>query len=506
MIMKKNEWFKIKAYPHIDLPLAWEDKQKICSYIKNKKNIEKHYFFPFIHKAIISKKIRKEYDSDGNILNKGKRKILKPKVRDIYFANHLDSNIFSYYAHLLNKRYEKVLEFSGLTEVATAYRKVPLFENGEKVRNKCNIDFANDVFQYIKENSDKDLVAIAFDIKGFFDNLKHDKLKKAWCDLYSVSELNKDHYKVFKNITKFSYVEEKDLFNLFKDKIIVKNKSGDRRKKKIKKIKHFRSQKVIAFCEKKDIHEIRRKGLIKSNKWDGKVLRNYGICQGSPISSVLANIYMLDFDKLVNKKIEGIHGIYRRYSDDMVVVCPKDKKDFCIDLFEKKIDEICDLKIQPEKTQVFHFIKSKDRLICGQEFNGKLNENSFKRNFEYLGFSFDGEQVALKTSSLAKYYRKMKLNARRSRFYAKTIRNKSKGQIFKRRLFKRFSYIGARRAKKFERVRGTTDQWRKTEIYNWGNYITYAKLAIKTFDNNVVKGQIKRHWKNLNKEIEKASR
>jgi len=504
--MKKNEWFKIKAYPHIDLPLAWEDKEKICGYVKNRKNIEKHSFLPFIHKTIISKKIRKEYDSEGNILNDGKRVILEPKARDIYFANHLDSNIFSYYAHLLNKRYEKKLEKKDLKQVVTAYRKVPLFENGKKVRNKCNIDFANDAFKYIKENRNKELVAIALDIKGFFDNIKHEKLKKAWCNLYSTPVLDKDHYKVFKNITKFSYVEETDLFNLFKDRIFVKNKTGDRRKKKIKKLKHFENQRVIAFCERNDIHEIRRKGLIKANKWNGDKLRNYGICQGSPISSVLANIYMLEFDELINKEINNIHGIYRRYSDDMVVVCPKEHKDFCIKLFENKIKEICDLKIQSEKTQVFHFIKSKDKLICGQEFNGKLNENSFKRNFEYLGFSFDGETVALKTSSLAKYYRKMKLNARRSRFYSKTINNKSKGQIFKRRLFKKFSYIGARRAKKFERIRGTTDKWRKTEKYNWGNYITYAKLAIKTFDNNVIKGQIRKHWNNLNKEIEKASR
>jgi hypothetical protein len=504
--MKNNEWFKIKAYPHIDLPLAWKDKEKLCSYIKNKKNIEKHSFLPFIHKTIVAKKIRKVYDSEGNLLNKGKREILKPKVRDIYFANHLDSNIFSYYAHLINKKYEKELEKRELEEIATAYRKIPLFEEGIKVRNKCNIDFANDVFKYIKNNSDNELVAIAFDIKGFFDNLKHDKLKKAWCSLYNIPFLDKDHYTVYKNITKFSYVEENDLFNLFKDKIIVKNKSGNRRDKKIKKLKHFKTQRAIAFCDKKGIHEIRRKGLIRSNKWDGKILRDYGICQGSPISSVLANIYMLDFDELINNEIKKINGIYRRYSDDMVVVCQKEQKDFCINLFAKKIEEICDLKIQTAKTQIFHFVKSSDKLICGQEFDGKLNKNSFNRNFEYLGFRFDGETVALKTSSLAKYYRKMKLNARRCKFYAKTIKNKSKGQIFKRRLFKKFSYIGARRAKKFERVIGTTDKWRKTEKYNWGNYITYAKLAEKTFSDNVIKGQIKKHWKNLNKEIEKASR
>ena len=64
------------------------------------------------------------------------------------------------------------------------------------------------------------------------------------------------------------------------------------------------------------------------------VTKDFGIPQGSPISAVLANIYMLDFDYEINKYLESIGGIYRRYSDDMVAICPLDKKDEVIKLLK----------------------------------------------------------------------------------------------------------------------------------------------------------------------------
>ncbi|WP_047789056.1 reverse transcriptase domain-containing protein [Tenacibaculum mesophilum] len=497
--MKKKEWFRIKGYPHIGLPITTKDKKFVCSYIKNKEKIKKHSFSPFIHKKITSRKLRKQYDANGNILNEGKRTVLKPKERDIYYSSHLDANIFSYYGFILNKKYDKILKKKNLGEVITAYRKIPIIENGEKIRNKCNIDFANDVFNYIRQNKNRELVAITFDIKGFFDNLNHKKIKESWCSLYNWKNLEDDHYNVFRNITKFSFVEEVELFNLFKERIIIKTKSGVIKNKPIDKLKYLNNQRAIAFCKKKDLHLIRKKGLIRNNKYSDHRLRDFGICQGSPISSVLANIYMLDFDETIFNSLKDINGLYRRYSDDMVVVCEKKYKNHIIDLMKQEIENKALLEIQETKTQVFHFYIQNNKLVCGQEFSGQLNSNSTNRNFEYLGFSFDGETTSLKTSSLAKYYRKMKLNVRRSVYFSSTIDNNSNGQIFKRRLYKKFSYIGANRSRKYKRVAGTTNEWKITNSYNWGNYITYAKLASKTMDNNLIKSQIKNHWKNLNK-------
>lgn len=476
------------------------DKKYVCSYVKNKHMIAHHSFLPFIHKKIISRKLRKEYDNDRNLLNEGQRILLKPKVREIFFSSHLDSNIFSFYGFELNRQYNKVLAEKGLSESITAYRQIPYYEDKRLVRNKCNIDFSFDVFDFIKQSKD-DVMAITFDIKSFFDNLNHAKLKEVWCKLYGWDKLPDDHYNVFRNITKFSYVEEVSLFNLFQSQIITRTKSGIIKKKKVDKLKYIYNSGTIAYCEKKDIHLIRKKGLIKSNKYDETTdkLRDYGICQGSPISSVLANLYLLEFDEIINNFVQSINGLYRRYSDDMIIICDPSQKLTIINTVQKNIETLAKLTIQSDKTQIFLFQNMSTHKRCLMEINGHFNQNSSKYKLDYLGFSFDGKSISLKTGSLAKYYRKLKLNVRRCNYYSQTIQNETKGEIFVRRIYKRFSYIGANRKMKFKRKSGTSNEWVTSKKYNWGNYITYAKLAYRTIKDYTIKSQIKKHWKNINK-------
>jgi Reverse transcriptase (RNA-dependent DNA polymerase). len=50
-----------------------------------------------------------------------------------------------------------------------------------------------------------------------------------------------------------------------------------------------------------------------------------GIPQGTSISAVLANVYMIDFDKKVCALLKNLGGMYRRYSDDFIIVIPKEK-------------------------------------------------------------------------------------------------------------------------------------------------------------------------------------
>ena len=268
---------------------------------------------------------------------------------------------------------------------------------------------------------------------------------------------------------------------------------------------YLRNQNAIAYCELKDLKKIRANGLIRANKvdQDSKRLRDFGICQGSPISATLANIYMLEFDEFMNLYISNMQGIYRRYSDDMVVICSQQYRDKILDIFEKQIKNLTKLEIQTDKTQVFHFKKQYNQLICLQEFNGIINANSSKRKFEYLGFSFDGKNVYLKTTALAKYYRKMKKGVKRSAYYTYRIDNDTQGEMFVKRLYHRYSYIGAKPTKSFYRVKGTTNQWVELKTNNWGNFIGYAQKASRRLKGNKIKYQIKNHWKNLDKEIKK---
>lgn len=46
-----------------------------------------------------------------------------------------------------------------------------------------------------------------------------------------------------------------------------------------------------------------------------------GIPQGTTISDVIANMYMIDFDILMKKFATKYGGYYKRYSDDILYIC-----------------------------------------------------------------------------------------------------------------------------------------------------------------------------------------
>ena len=174
-------------------------------------------------------------------------------------------------------------------------------------------------------------------------------------------------------------------------------------------------------------------------------------------------------------------------------VCPLKIKNEILRLVVSEIKN-CKLEIQEAKTQVFQFKREKGNLICGQEFGTVVNWN---KNFIYLGFEFDGKNVLLKSASLSGYYRKMKRAVRRAKYYANMKHSKTKGTLFKRRIFKRYSYKGAKRIRK--RIWDKTEKkFVKIDSYNWENFLSYANKASNTMINNKIKKQTKRHWNILN--------
>jgi hypothetical protein len=508
---KKKDWFKLKRYPHIGLPLNPSDRTKwIEPYVTSVGKVAQHSFLPFIHKTARVKKYRKKYNSSTGkvefIIENGKKIQRNPteKKRELFYASHLDSLIYSYYAQELNKDYEVKIKEFGLNDVVNAYRSVPINSNDEDSPNKCNIDFANDVFKHILVYDQKEFTVAAFDISSFFDNLDHKLLRDIWCDVLNVKKLPDDHFNVYKNITRFSHVDIVDIFEEFKNKIITQktNKLGlkqKKRKKIVHKIRFLRDQNAIAFCTEKDFLKVKRKLLQPSKtKIVNKkaVYRNFGIPQGSPISSVLANMYLLHFDKLVNDFAISVGGIYRRYSDDMIVVCPLNQKTKLIELVYLEIKNY-KLEIQPSKTQIFQFKHNNEKLECGEEYqDGRII--NWNKNFVYLGFEFDGQSVLLKSASLSGFYRKMKRSVRRAKYFDK----KTKKGLFKRRLLKRHSYLGAKRTRKYI-WNEQEKKFEKSDYYNWGNFLSYAFKAADIMINNKIMQQTKRHWNILNKELKK---
>lgn len=68
-VIKKKDWFKIKRYPHIGLPLDSRDRFKwIEPYVTNPEKVASHSFLPFIHKTSKIKIFRKDYSNiDGSM-------------------------------------------------------------------------------------------------------------------------------------------------------------------------------------------------------------------------------------------------------------------------------------------------------------------------------------------------------------------------------------------------------------------------------------------------------
>ena len=262
-----------KPYAHFDLRT---DIGKQKSYISNPHKVAAHGFYPFIHYQIKTIKFNK---------TKGPR----VKTRDICYAAHIDRCIYQYYSFMLNELYNERVRIDGTSDVAVAYRTD---------LHKSNIYFSKRAFDYIKELG-RCYVMIG-DFTHFFDNLDHDYLKRQWCSLLKCDRLPDDHYSVFKSVTAYSKWELTDL-------LALNGLSDDWAGRK-----SLNSQ--VRVLMPRQFKE-NRSHIVKN-------ANHYGIPQGSPISATLANVYMLEVDKLINDMILGLGGKYMRYSDDFIIILP----------------------------------------------------------------------------------------------------------------------------------------------------------------------------------------
>lgn len=496
--MELEKWFKIKKYPHIGLPITIKDYNWVKEYVENSEKIRTHSFLPFIHKSLLKRKFR--VDSSNPKLNpSGKRKRIKgkPKVRNIFFASHLDSLIFSKYNDILALSYEKHIEDKNFNECIVAYRKIPISKGSEK--NKCNIDFAKSTFEFIKRNKSQKLTAVVADVTSFFDNLNHKILKRQWTKVLNETTLPKNHYNIFKALTNIKYIEGEQLFESYNKTMLVEsgipNSSIEKtvKRKEIKSSKFFKEKKAIAFCKKDEFLNNNLNLIISKNN-------AFGIPQGSPISATLANIYMLDFDKDVFDKVASIGGFYQRYSDDLIIICEQQFENDIIKLIRDKIDTLVNLTIEPNKTKIFRFEELGGKFT-GFEINEITKTPNYNRTLEYLGFSFDGQKVLIKTSGFSKFYRSMKSSFKKSSSLALYSKNPDIS-LFKSRLYKRFTHRGAKRKLIYRVSKADKKVYVKSNEYYWGNYLSYINKANDSMNSingyNFIRKQSRKFWKNYN--------
>lgn len=490
---KNKNWFQVKGYLHFSPRLKDKDYNFVKNYIELNdeygihSNIAKHSFYPLIHRTVIQRRYKKIKDNNGNDIKTTTGKIKRShfdfienksnaKPREIFFANHLDAQIYSYFAkEVLGKNYEDLLiapENKGLADCITAYRFIPSFKASKK--GKSNIHFAKEVFDFIAEQ--KSCTALAFDIEKFFDSLNHSYLKKAWAKLLKLDRLPSDHFNIFKSITNFSFVNEKDLideigFSKINDNLLLRRlieKTGissfcncpKEFREKIAGTKNLKGKSLIIKEPSKTIETQR-------HFWS-KTGERQGIAQGTALSAFLANLYLLEFDQIIFDEVKRCGGLYRRYSDDIVIVCPTEKSQ---DLQDWVFTAICEfgLRIQPIKTEI---------SVFKPDVHGNLSTDN---NFKYLGFEFDGKSVRLKKPCLAKYYRRMKKVIRIKSIKASIKKSKedTPQYLHKNKIIKSYSHFGCR------------------------NFITYANRANNILKDNSIAKQIRRHTKIMNLQMQK---
>lgn len=431
-----------RKYPHFDPKINFNRNIAFFkSYFSKKENVEKHSFYPFIRMEIETPRFKKtgNYDKKGKPIRK-----ITVKKRPLAYAAHFDAFIYSFYSTLLTNQYEKKIKKWGIYNNVLAYLE----------KDASNIEFAHEIFEYIKSKGES--VALAFDVSGFFDGLDHMHLKKMWGCVIETKVLPNDHFKIFKSLTNYAFVNRTDLEKEFPHLTINK-----KRKKPIRKI-----------CEPIEFREkVRKNGLIRTNPFkieleeSKRFGQKCGIPQGSPISACLSNIYMIKFDIRTKLKIDELGGIYRRYCDDIIIVV--DAKD--VDIARKFIlDEIkrYHLEINDSKTEVTFFkndVKGEMRAF---------NEKKEYHNLQYLGFEFNGKNTYIRSSSMSRYFKRLTSRIREN-LKAAYGKNAVGDSDFRKKLYNRYTNKGER------------------------NFISYAERAAKHMESKTIQKQYKNSMKKV---------
>lgn len=402
------------------------------------------------------------------------------KSRPIRYASRRDAYIFTFYRHRLSEKYEKLLSELAIEECPIAYRKIPV--EGKSSHGKCNIHFAKDVFERISDFGN--CTVLTMDISSYFERIDHKKLKAIWCKLLGQHELPRDHYSIFKAITKYSYVDRNELYERLG---YIKRTNDNTKSVYTTPFRDIPRQ----ICSPKDFRE---KICGHGGKYESLVHKNrdvFGIPQGSPISDLLANAYLLNFDMEINNFTLGRGGIYRRYCDDIFIAIPGTKDTSQeISLFVKScINQQGEkLEIKDAKTSAVRFTSNgENRFTC---ISGKG-----KNGLEYLGFRFDGRKVYLKDSTLSRFHRKIIYSARHE---VRALVNRFPGKDISY-VYSRFDFSA------FLQRFGRVDDFDEQLAYRRWTFWTYCRRAATVFGTKglPILKQVKNYRANIRKRVQK---
>lgn len=510
--MELPNWFKIKGYYHISPQTGgtWNNFKAIEKKISNPIFVSKYAFYPLLHTIIKERKYKKIPKINGkrahSFLDTNGKIKKNVKERPLHYANHFDALIMSFYAEKLQHLYDKELKRNdSLDKCVTAYRKIPVEAIPDK--NKGNIHFAKEVFDEVKKRADNsnETIVMAFDIKSFFSTLNHSFLYSKWAELTKMDELPLDHLNVFNAATKFSFIYKNDLKKLGNKS---KQKFDEKRLANIRNKNGYRAY----FDSPKDFRTQVKEGNIHiyQNTFKNNNGEKVGIPQGLPISAVLANLYLLDFDKtIINLLVEKENCFYRRYSDDIVIICNNHQMSIVNEIVTREMIRQ-EVIISEEKTEIFKFEKLGNILNVLKKKNEEWVPN---QPLNYLGFEFYGNKTLIKSTNISKFYRRMIYAVKNKSKLALKIAemNNEKPLLFKRQLYRIYRNVDLdhHKAKKnflrFQKL--NTGRYKmiseKVKKNPSGNYFTYAERAAEIMEEPAIVRQVRNEKKIFNQALDK---
>ncbi|WP_233996577.1 reverse transcriptase domain-containing protein [Erythrobacter sp. HI0074] len=441
-----------KHYPHFDAPLRLSEIKKI---VNDPKRVASNAFFPLIQ---YEKKWQPFRKPRGEPSETGEPKRPSKKSRLIRYAARRDAYIFARYRRILSPLYELELEKRDIADVPIAYRKI----QGPTGRGKCNIEFARDVFDTIKRLGD--CYVITLDISKFFESLDHERIRKLWENLLEVRSLPADHKAVYKALTDYRWVDRTEAYRRL-------GYFGEKLTEKGEKIEGYLTPFAMMpkqLCSPAEFRDKiagngRQPSIINSNP------HQYGIPQGTPISDLIANLYMVDFDQHIRNLATKSGGRAYRYSDDILLIVKACSDQAALNIEEDVRSTIAqfgsEIKIKEEKSSVHHFFPDGEnqafRRVTGKGANG----------LEYLGFRFDGKHVFIRDSTLSNLKRKMTFAGRiRANRHKRRYSNRTSEELIESFNFDQF----------FQSFMRVEDFDTASSVRQW-TFWTYARRAVEAF-------------------------
>lgn len=387
-VPRAGGWFERKTYTHFDVPWTFEEAAK---YVTEPENIRNHEFLPFIAFTKTQRRFTRKHG--------GPTPKPSSKSRPLAMASHVDGYVFAWYSHQLSKKYEVAVRAAELHDCVLAYRP----------QNGTNITMAEAAFSDIAQRGA--CVAVALDLQEFFPSIDHATLKANWARILGTVGLPPDHFAVFRAMTSFAEVDRK---------ACLERLGIDPKKDRIPR----------PICNGKQFRDVIRRGPAGAVKMVTRNDRPHGIPQGSPISALLSNIYMLDFDARMQVAAAAMEGSYRRYSDDILfIVDPLFTAADVVKVVEDGLALLgCAIRLNAGKTE-------SARFSVGP--NGRLGCDS-PNGIQYLGFTFDGERRLIRSQTMSKYARRLVYAVRG----AQKAANKAGAPAHRRAVYRQFSHLG----------------------------------------------------------------